>query len=107
MELTNELFHLVQPHNRFIRPERFWEKEDFKGITNLLIVAAAIYFFGLSGVGWFFIGLSLAITAYIFYELSTCKGGGCVSGVMLLPAIILFVVGGLMVGSDALTGLFQ
>ncbi len=104
-ELSDELYELVQPYNYFIRPPRFWEKEGFEGIPGLVAIAAAIYYFSISAVGWFFIGISVLISLFFFIELS--KGGGRVNGIMLLPAIFLLIIGILMVGTDAVMGLFE
>lgn len=104
-ELTDDIYELVVAYNYFFRPERFWEKDEFGGFVTLLVIAAAIYYFGAIWVGWSFIGISVVSTTYFFYVLSTSKGG-TVSGLMLLPLIFLFIVGVFMVGVSAGINLF-
>jgi hypothetical protein len=68
-------------------------KEIVMGLLTLAVLGALIYYASALYVGYFFLGLAALITIVFFHELFTCKGGGCVNGLMLLPAIILAVLG--------------
>ena len=105
-ELSDEIFEIVDDYSYFARPVKFWQKDEFGAYVTLLVIAATIYYFGAVRVGWFFIGISIVGTAYFFKVLLTSRGG-TVSGLMLLPAIFLFIIGGLMVGVSTVIGLFS
>ena len=69
-------------------------REIVMGLLTLTGLAALIYYASTLYVGYFFLGLAVLVTIVFFHELFTCKrGGGCVNGLMLLPAIILAVLG--------------
>ena len=105
-ELSDEIFEIVDDYSYFARPVKFWQKDEFGAYVTLLVIAATIYYFGATSVGWFFIGISVVGTAYFFKVLLTSRGG-TVSGLMLLPAIFLFIIGGLMVGVSTVISLFS
>lgn len=72
--------------------------ESLEGLLGLIALGALIYFAGALYIGYFLLGFAGLGTLVFFWSLLTCDGGGCVSGLMLLPIILVAILGLILVG---------
>ena len=65
-------------------------------VVSLIVTAGMIYglyWIGLLYTGFILLGLGGLVIGGFFHSLATCKGGGCVNGMMLIPGIVFVGIG--------------